>query len=107
MRFLQWLRYHANRLDDAVLDSEAPFGAGLDVPWGIARRHAPITPIIGESLFGPGLLDDAVAFLECGPIGCIDLVMLMRLRPVNTMSLLRHDIDPAALVAACEAGVGA
>src|SRR5215471_7698894 len=106
MRLLQWLRYHADRLDDAIFDSETPFGAGLDIPWSIARRHAPITPIIGESLFGPGLLDDAVAFLECGPIGRVDLVMLMRLCSMNPVSLLRHDIDPAALIAARKTGVG-
>src|SRR5713101_2448373 len=107
MRFLQWLRHHADRLDDAVCDAKAPFFAGLDIPWRVARGNAPITPLIGEGLFGPSLLDDAVAFLECGPISRIDLVMLMRLRAVNTMSLLGHDINPAALVAAREAGVGA
>src|SRR6202030_2332160 len=52
-------------------------------------------------------LDDAETFLECGAVGSIDLVVLMRLRAVDAMSLLSHDVHPAALVAARETGVRA
>ena len=72
-----------------------------------ARRHTPVFALIGKRLLGPRLLDDPVAFLERRPVGGIDLVMLMWPRAMNPMSLLRHHIDPAALIAAREPRVGA
>src|SRR5438132_13061671 len=107
MRLLYRLGYHADSFDDTVLDTKAPFVAGFDIPRRVAGWNAPITPIVGEDILGPGLLDNAVALFECGAVGGVDVVVLVRLGAVNTVSLLRHDIDPAALVAARKAGIGA
>src|SRR5437870_1853336 len=107
MRLLQWFRHYADSFDDTILDPDTPFASGFDIPSPVTGWNAPITPIVDEDLLGPGLLDNAVALLECVTVGCVDLVMLVRLGAVNTVSLLRHDIDPAALVAASKAGIGA
>ena len=45
--------------------------------------------------------------LEGGAVGGVDLVVLVGQRAVDAVRLLRHDVDPAALVAAREAGIGA
>ena len=45
--------------------------------------------------------------LESGAVGLVDGVVLMGEGAVDAVCLLRHDVDPAALVAAREAGVGA
>ena len=58
-----------------------------------------------KHLLGPCPLDDGEALLEGFAVGGVDLVVLMRLRAGNPVGLLRHDIDPSALVAAREAGV--
>ena len=58
-------------------------------------------------ILGPCLLDDAKIFLEGRAVGVVDFVVLMRQRAVNSVRLLRHDIDPSPLIAAREAGVGA
>src|SRR5262249_16004475 len=84
----------------------APFFGGLESPGGIAGRHTPVLAIVSEEIIGPGLLDDAEAFLERGPVGSIDLIVLMGQRAVNPVGLLRHDIDPAPLISAREAGIG-
>ena len=72
-------------------------------PGGIFQNLA----LEGEHLLGPGLLDDLEALLEGGAVGRVDLVVLVRQGAVDAVRLLRHDVDPAALVAAREAGVGA
>ncbi|HYR78624.1 MAG TPA: hypothetical protein VEO55_01380, partial [Candidatus Dormibacteraeota bacterium] len=53
------------------------------------------------------MFDDAEIFFEGGAIRVVDLVVLIGQRAVNSMRLLGHDIDPSALIAAREAGVGA
>ncbi len=45
--------------------------------------------------------------LEGQAIGVVDLVVLVRQRAMDAVRLLRHDVDPAALVAAREARIGA
>ena len=70
------------------------------VPEGCAN-----TSLIAEEFFGPGLFDDAVAFFEGRAVGVIDGVVLMGLSAMYAMGLLRHDIDPSALVPTCEASV--
>src|SRR4029077_6030062 len=86
-------------------DAAAPFRSRLERPWRLAGRHAPVLALIGKKILGPCLLDDAEIFLEGGAIRVVDLVMLMRQRAVNSMRLLRHDINPSALITAREAGV--
>src|SRR5262249_57072681 len=100
MRLLHRLGHHAYRLDHAVLDSPAPFPGRFDRPWRLARWNAPVLARVTQHVLGPGRLDDAKAFLEGRPIGGVDLVMLMRLRAMNAMRLLGHDIDPSPLLAA-------
>ena len=106
VRLLQGLGHHADRLQDAVLDALAPFGRGLERPGRLARRDPPELALEGEHLLGPGLLDDGEALLEGFAVGGVDLVVLVGERAVDAVRLLRHDVDPAALVAAREAGAG-
>ena len=107
MRLLQGLGHHADGLEDAVLDALAPLRRGLERPGRVAGRDLPELALEGEHLLGPALLDDLEAFLEGGAVGGVDLVVLVRQGALDAVRVLGHDVDPAALVAAREAGIGA
>ena len=107
MRLLHGLGHDRNRADDSIVDAAAPFCGRVDLPRRFARRDAPVLPLLGEEILGPGLLDDVKILLEGGAIGGVYFVVLMWLRAVNSVGLLRHDVDPSPLIAAGEAGVGA
>jgi hypothetical protein len=100
------LGHHAHGLEDAVLDALAPLRGGLERPGRVAGRDLPELALEGEHLFGPALLDDLEAFLEGRAVGGIDLVVLVRQGALDAVRVLGHDVDPAALIAACEAGIG-
>jgi hypothetical protein len=51
------------------------------------------------------LLDNAEILLEGQPIRVVGRIVLVGQRAVDAVRLLRHDVDPAALVAAREARV--
>jgi hypothetical protein len=104
---LQWFRNNANRAKNAVFHPLAELGCGFQSPWRLACRHFPVFPIEGEHLLRPGLLDNPEVLLEGGAICGIDLVMLVRQGAVNVVRLLRHDVNPAPLVAAGESCDGA
>src|SRR5581483_11398867 len=96
-----------NGTDYTVLDSAAPFAGGIESPRGVAGRNLPVFALVAQEFIGPCLFDDLEAFLEGGAIGRVDLVMLMRQRAVDAVSLLCHHIDPSALISAGETGIGA
>ena len=79
---------------------------GLERPGRLARRDLPELALEGEHLLGPRLLDDGEALLERGAVGGVDLVVLVGERAVDAVRLLRHDVDPAPLVAAREPCAG-
>ena len=105
--FCKRLGHHADRRQDAVLHALAPLRRGVERPWRGAGRHLPELAVEGQHLLGPALLDDAEVLLEGQPIGVVDLVVLVGQRAVDAVRLLRHDVDPAPLVAAREARIGA
>jgi hypothetical protein len=107
MRLLHGLGHDRDRAHDSILNATAPFGGSVERPRSFAGRDAPVLALVRNKILGPRLLDDAKIFFERRAIRVIDLIVLMGQRAVNSMRLLRHDIDPSPLIAAREAGVGA
>src|SRR5882757_2984402 len=105
VRLLQWLGHHADRRQDAVLYALAPLRRRIEIPRRRTGRHLPELAVMGQHLLGPAFLDDAEILLEGQTIGVVDLVMLVGQRAVDAVRLLRHDVDPAPLVAARETGI--
>jgi hypothetical protein len=97
---------HADRCQHAVLDALAIFHGGLEIPGRGARRHFPVLALECQHFLGPALLDDLPVLLERLAVGLVDRIMLVRQGPGHAMGLLRHDVDPAPLIAAGEAGAG-
>src|SRR6202022_3259341 len=106
MRLLQGLWDHADGFEHAVLDASAIPRRGLEGPGRLPGRDLPELTLERQHLLGPGLLDDVKALLEGGAVGGVDRIVLMRQCTVNAMRLLRHDVDPAALIAARETCIG-
>src|SRR5439155_1171988 len=77
VRLLKGLRHDADGAHDAI-DHPGPVAPRrLQVPGRLAGRDAPVAALIGEQVLGPGLLDDAEALLEGGPVGGVELVVLV------------------------------
>src|SRR5439155_1347264 len=107
VRHLERLRHHADGAHDAIDHPGAVAPRRLQVPRRRAGRDAPVPALVAEQVLGPGPLDDAEALLERGPVGGVDLVVLVGEGAVDAVRLLCHHVHPAPLVAAGEARVGA
>src|SRR5215469_15769622 len=75
--------HHRDGTHYPILNATTPFFGGFEGPGRIARGHAPVFAIVSQEIIGPGLFDDAEAFLEGGPVGGIDVIVLMGQRAVN------------------------
>src|SRR6478672_11481438 len=106
VRLLQRLRHHADRGQHAILDALAVFYRGLEIPRRCAGWYLPVLAFERQHLLGPAFLDDLPVFLKRLAVGLIDRIMMVRQGPRDAVRLLRHDVDPASLVAAGEAGAG-
>ncbi len=105
MRLLQGLRNDANSFDDAVLDAAAIQLGRRQLPWRPLDRNPPISALDRQHVFRPAFLDDPEVLFEGSAVRRVDVVMLVRRRAVDAMGLLRHGIDPAALIAAGKARI--
>ena len=105
MRLLQRLRHDADLAHDAVLDAAAPLLRRVERPRRALGGHLPVLALEAQHVLRPRALDDAEVLLERLAVRLVDGVVLARRRAVDAVELLRHHVDPAALVAAREAGV--
>src|SRR6202021_3549938 len=98
----QRLSPHSDRGQHAFLDALAVFHRGLEIPRRCAGGYLPVLALERQHLLGPAFLEDLPVLLERLAVGLIDRIMMVRQGPRDTVRLLRHDVDPASLVAAGE-----
>ena len=106
MWLLERLGHRRDGAHHAVLDAPAVLRRRLECPRCLPRWDPPVTAVVGDEILGPRLLDDPETLFEGFAVGGVDLVVLMGERPADPMRLLRHHVDPSALIPAREAGVG-